>query len=302
MFRIVEFSSEGATLRGRWYAPSNLSKPSPVIIMAHGFSATIDGMVAERYAEVFHEAGYAVLLYDHRNLGISDGEPRQEINYWVQARGYRDAISYVSTLPEVDAARIAIWGDSGSAGQVMIVGAIDSRVAAIIAQVPACGDDPPPPDLDGTLFTAIRETLLNGDVSGSAETTIGPLPVVSADQLGTPAFIFPITAFRWFIEYGGCFGTNWENRATFVVPATPAPYHPVLCAPHIQAPILMVIAPGDEVNGASETIARMAFDITPEPKELFEIEGGHFELLYYPSQIFDKASVAQRDFLAKYLQ
>ena len=64
----------------------------------------------------------------------------------------------------------------------------------------------------------------------------------------------------------------------------------------------MVIAPGDEVNGASETIARMAFDITPEPKELFEIEGGHFELLYYPSQIFDKASVAQRDFLAKYLQ
>jgi hypothetical protein len=112
----------------------------------------------------------------------------------------------------------------------------------------------------------------------------------------------PITAFRWFIEYGGHFGANWENRATFVVPATPAPYYPVLCAPYIQAPILMVIAPGDEVNGASETIARMAFDAIPNSKELFEIEGGHFGLLYYPSQIFNQASVAQRDFLLKHLQ
>jgi len=32
--------------------------------MAHGFSATINGMVADRYAEVFCNAGFAVLLYD----------------------------------------------------------------------------------------------------------------------------------------------------------------------------------------------------------------------------------------------
>ena len=39
--------------------------------------------------EVFQQAGMAVLLYDHRNFGLSDGVPRQEINKWVQARGYR---------------------------------------------------------------------------------------------------------------------------------------------------------------------------------------------------------------------
>ncbi len=43
--------------------------------MAHGFTTTINGMTADKYAEEFREAGFAVALYDHRNLGISDSEP-----------------------------------------------------------------------------------------------------------------------------------------------------------------------------------------------------------------------------------
>ncbi|RME82519.1 MAG: acetylxylan esterase, partial [Caldilineae bacterium] len=110
MHRTVEFPSEGVTLRGYFHTHPGGSRPSPVVIMAHGFSATVQGMVADRYAKVFFEAGFAVLLYDHRNFGISDGEPRQQINRWVQAMGYRDAIDFVATLPEIDAARIALWG------------------------------------------------------------------------------------------------------------------------------------------------------------------------------------------------
>lgn len=89
-YRIVEFSSDGATVRGRLYLPSGEMTACPIIVMAHGYSATIDGMTADRYAEAFHEAGFAVLLYDHRNFGISGGEPRQEINVWRQVRGYLD--------------------------------------------------------------------------------------------------------------------------------------------------------------------------------------------------------------------
>jgi alpha-beta hydrolase superfamily lysophospholipase len=84
VFRMVEFPSQGATLRGRFYLPPNASKPLPVVVMTHGFLATINGMVADKYAEVFYEAGFAVLLYDHRNIGISRGEPRQQINKWVR--------------------------------------------------------------------------------------------------------------------------------------------------------------------------------------------------------------------------
>ena len=37
-------------------------------------------MVADRYAEVLYSVGFAILLYDHRNFGMSGGEPRQQIN------------------------------------------------------------------------------------------------------------------------------------------------------------------------------------------------------------------------------
>jgi hypothetical protein len=108
MYTPIEFQSEGATLRGRLYLPENVSKKIPVIIMAHGYSATIEGMVADRYAEVFCRGGFAVVLYDHRNLGISDGEPRQQLDRWTQARGYRDAINFVMTLPQIDTTKIGL--------------------------------------------------------------------------------------------------------------------------------------------------------------------------------------------------
>src|SRR3990172_9055660 len=73
---------------------SHLADP---ISVAVGTSATIP-MVTDRYTEVFAEAGVSALLYDHRNLGISGGEPRREINSWVQSRGFRDAVNFAATL------------------------------------------------------------------------------------------------------------------------------------------------------------------------------------------------------------
>jgi pimeloyl-ACP methyl ester carboxylesterase len=302
MFRIVEFTSEGATLRGKLYLSQVVSKPQPIVIMAHGFSATINGMVAEKYAEVFYQAGFAVLLYDHRNFGVSEGEPRQQINHWLQARGYRDAIDFVVALPEIDWDRIALWGDSLSAGVAIVVGAIDERVKTVIAQVPACGEEPPPDDPKGDLFRAIKDTFLHSDLSGIPATTIGPCPVVSFDQMSTPSLLTPLTAFHWFMEYGARYGTNWKNSATLTVPETPAPFHPLLCAPYLKAPTLMVIAAHDEMPGANTDVARMAFQCMPEPKQKIEIEGGHFGLLYYPSELFQQVSLAQRNFLLEYLK
>jgi uncharacterized protein len=297
-FSVVEFPSEGATLRGRLYVrPSHVRRP-PVVVMAHGLSATAIGMTADRYAEVFSDAGFAVLLYDHRNFGMSGGEPRQQINKWIQARGYRDAMTFLAGRSDVDATRMAVWGDSMSAAEVIVVGSIDARVKAVVAQVPACGDNPPPPDPDGALFASIREKFLHGDVSGTPEDTIGPLPVVSCDQRGTPSLLRALTAYRWFIEHGCRFGSQWENSATLVAPATP---NALLCAPHLKAPLLVIYSPDDEMGGCNPAITRMAFDAAPEPKELFETAGGHFGMLYHPSASFDEASRVQRDFLLRFL-
>ena len=301
--RLVEFPSEGASLRGRLYLPTAAPRPLPVVIMAHGFSATINGMVAEKYAEAFYKAGFAVLLYDHRNFGISGGEPRQEINKWVQARGYCSAMDYLSTLPEVAQDRIALWGDSSSGGEVIVVGSVDERVRAIVAQVPACGNEPPPDYSMEALFKCLKEVFLHGHVSeGAPGTMTGPLPVVSYDQMSRPSLLTPLTAFRWFMEYGGRYGTHWENHATIFQPWAPAPFQPFICAPHLKAPLLMMIAAQDEMPGANSDVARAVFHLAPEPKQKVEIEGGHFGLLHHPSELFEQASRAQCDFLIRHLK
>jgi uncharacterized protein len=296
MHRLVEFTSEGATLRGRLLLPAEGRAPLPAVVMAHGFSATIDGMVADRYGSLFAEAGFAVLLYDHRGFGISGGEPRQEIDRWVQARGYRDAIAHLASLPGIDPSRIAVWGDSLSGAEALAVAGVDPHVNAVIVQVPACGDDPPPAD-EAAVFEAMRRGLIDvcPPVAASAH---GPRPVVSCDQIGTPSHLTPLTAFRWFIEYGGRHGTNWVNWATRV--SRTALWHPAVAASRLTIPSLFVIAPDDEMPGSRPAVSLDAYRRAPGA-ELMEIGGGHFGLLHYPSVAFDRAAGVQRDFLIRHL-
>lgn len=299
--RPVEFASYGATLRGRLYLPSGSPGPRPVVVMAHGYSATIDGMVADKYADTFRDAGLAVLLYDHRGFGRSDGKPRQRIDRWMQVIEYRDAIDFISTLDDVDASRIAIWGDSLSGGCVIVAGRFDPRVRAIVTQVPACGRTPPPADLNGAIVERMSEVFDRRDVPVEPAVE-GPLPVVSTDQLGHPSALTPLTAFRWFIEYGGRYGTSWHNWVTIVAADDTHPYHPVLCAARLRVPVLFVIATDDEMPGANSAVARLAFERARGPKELLEIGGGHFGLLCHPSELFDVVSRAERDFLVRWLR
>lgn len=300
MYHAIEFQSEGATLRGRLYKPLHKTGKLPVIIMAHGFSATIEGMVADRYAEVFCEAGFAVLLYDHRNLGISDGEPRQELNRWTQARGIHDAIDYAVTLPEIDPDNIGLWGDSMGGDEAIFVSAMDHRVRTLVVQVPACGRDLPPPDPEGKLFESLKETFFHGDIN-TLETVIGPMPVVSFDQKTIPSLLKPLTAYRWFIEYGCRHNTRWVNNGTYVIPKVPVPFNSVLCIPHIKAAILMIMAYDDEMPGANTDVVRYAFSLAPEPKKLIEVAGGHFGLVFHPGELFDQVSKAQVEFFHEHL-
>ena len=298
--RDVAFGSEGVDLTGWIYAPDS-EPPWPLVVMAHGFSAPRH-MSVDKYAEVFRAAGLAVLLYDHRGFGDSGGEPRRQVNPWIQARGYRDAVSYGRNLEGVDASRVALWGDSFSGGVALAVAGIDERVAALVAQVPALGRGSPPADPDGSLYRASRGTILSGAVEPSEGEVLGPMPVVSDDQLRRPSALEPLTAYRWFIEYGGRFGTGWANDVTRARPRTPVAWHPSLCAGHVRCPTLFVVSAHDEMPGASPAVARDAYEKLAGPKEWVEIDGGHFGLLYYPSEELEKASSAQARFLCDHLR
>ena len=291
MFEVVEFPGEVATLRGRFYPPP-IGDSAPIVVMAPGTSGTM-AMAVDRYAEVFQSAGLGALLYDHRGFGISGGERRQELNGWVDARGYRHAISFAATLPGVDADKIALWGASYTGNLALIVAAVDERPAAVVATIPAAGAEMPP---EGSSFEELKRMLLEGDIETGER--VGPMPIVSSDQLNAPSLLTEIQAYRWFIEHGGRHGSGWVNEITRVDVDGP-PLQAGIASPHVRAPVFASIAVDDEISTAVPEVSRAAFDAIPGEKELLETEGGHFAAFWYPSNAFDQVSAAERDFLLR---
>lgn len=98
--------------------------------MAHGFSG-LKYRGLQAYAERFRDAGFVVIVHDHRNFGLSGGEIRGDIDPWQQISDWRRVISYLEVLPGVDRNRLGIWGTSYAGGHALVLAATDARLRAV---------------------------------------------------------------------------------------------------------------------------------------------------------------------------
>src|SRR5258706_10972902 len=132
----VRFTVDGDVKLGAWlYLPDSPHSRSPAITMAHGYAGTREHGIA-KFAEAFADAGFVVLLHDHRTFGVSGGDPRQDVDPWRQIADWRRAISYLESRPEVDSSRIGLWGTSYAGGHALVLGATERRIGCVVAQVP----------------------------------------------------------------------------------------------------------------------------------------------------------------------
>ncbi len=130
----INFYSKGTRCAAWLYLPDGVKKP-PVVIMGHGFAAERTfGLPA--FAERFVKRGLAAFVFDYRNFGASDGEPRNLVAYRRHIADWRSAIAFVRGMNEVDGSRIALWGSSFSGGHVLVVAAGDRDIRAVVSQVP----------------------------------------------------------------------------------------------------------------------------------------------------------------------
>jgi uncharacterized protein len=130
----VEFKSEGATVRA-WFYKADGDGPRPAVVLAGGW-CYVREIVMPTYAQAFAQAGVTAMIFDYRNLGVSDGDNRQHLDPWAQIRDYQNAISFLERREEVDPHRIGVWGISYSGGHALILAAIDPRVKSIVSQIP----------------------------------------------------------------------------------------------------------------------------------------------------------------------
>jgi fermentation-respiration switch protein FrsA (DUF1100 family) len=296
MRRDIEFNAEGVTLRGWLYLPDGATEPVPTIVMAHGFSA-VKEMYLDSFAEAFAAAGLGALVFDNRNFGASDGEPRQEIDPWAQVRDYRHAITFACTLQEVDRSRIGIWGSSYSGGHVLVLGAIDRRVKCVASQVPLASGY-------RNILRLVRADHLAGlranlDADREARFAGSPpavLPVVAEDPMAPCALPTP-DSWEWFSETGKTRAPAWRNEVTLRSVEMLMEYEPASYIARISpTPLLMVVAAQDHLAVAD--VAFAAYHQALEPKKMVILRGGHFEAYV---EDFEIASSAARDWFVEHL-
>src|SRR5882757_10593518 len=136
--RDVMFKS-GETFAAAWlFLPDQARSGArvPAVAMAHGLGA-VKEMYLEPFARSFAGAGIAALVFDYRSFGASGGEPRQRLFPRDQIEDYRNALTWLSLQPEIDADRLGVWGSSFSGGHVLHVAAYDPRVKVVVSQVGA---------------------------------------------------------------------------------------------------------------------------------------------------------------------
>jgi fermentation-respiration switch protein FrsA (DUF1100 family) len=292
----VWFGSHGVDCAGSLYRPADTQGNLPCVVLAHGTAGTMDRLVV--YAEPFAAAGLAVLVFDYRGWGASDGRPRQVIDIAGQLDDWRAAIAFARGLDGVDPDRIALWGSSLSGGHVVALAAEDPRIAAVVAQVPWFGDA-------RTAGQKLRQLL---QVSTIKLVTAGIRDALRGAR-GRPPYLVPIVGepgqtalftgpeVREALEAKGLEGSLWRNefapRFVFALPR----YRPGRVANRLEMPLLVCAADGDRETPAD--FAARVVERAPRG-ELRRYPANHFEM--YHGEMLRRVIADQLEFLERHLQ
>lgn len=300
MPKTVTFSSDGVDLEGLLFTPKTPG-PHPVVVMAGGW-CYVKELVQPRYAQVFEQAGIASLIFDYRGFGGSGGELRQHLDPHQQVADYRNAISYVETLNEVDADRIGVWGISYSGGHSLIVGALDPRARAVASIVPVVDGLETMRRAHGTMgFRRLSEAILQSRrrlwATGEHD-YIKHSSTTPADELCTWPFPGSPPLFQMLKETEA---PRYENRNTVASVEMLMEYS---VEPHVHqlvdTPTLMVLADNDDFTWSDLEVK--AFNQIPNPAKKLHIVGAtdHHQLYRDPEKTKVAANVC-RDWFIEHL-
>jgi dipeptidyl aminopeptidase/acylaminoacyl peptidase len=130
----VTFMSDGLKLSGVLCLPDDV-KPGeklPAVICLHGFGSNKQAANVQIPCKMFNQWGYAALRFDMRSCGDSEGE-FGHILCLDQVSDTRNALTFLTSHPNIDSARIGVLGSSFGAAVALYAGSIDERFGCVIS-------------------------------------------------------------------------------------------------------------------------------------------------------------------------
>ena len=285
------FTIKGANCAGWLYLPEGVERP-PVVVMAHGLGAQRDFGLSV-FAEKFVEVGIAAFVFDYRNFGDSEGEPRNLISPSRHLADWKAAISHVRQLGDVDAEKVALWGTSFSGGHVLATAASVPGITAVVSQVPF---------VDGISTTMLFDLKYQLTGMFHAVRDIFRLmtfrrphcvPIV-ADPGEFALMNTPESRPGYMALVPG--NSKWKNEAPARILITLPSYRPISHASKIPCPVFIAYAEKDSLIDP-KAVEKTAKKI--KHSEIVSLPVGHFDP--YSGETFDKLIEMERGFLKKHL-
>jgi hypothetical protein len=130
--RAVSFLSGRLRLEGTLAIPEGTS-PFPAVVVCHPhplYGGSMDNNVVRAVSEALTQASLASVRFNFRGVGSSQGKFGHGIG---EREDVKAAISYASTVMEIDSDRIGLTGYSAGAGFALPSALNDERIKALAA-------------------------------------------------------------------------------------------------------------------------------------------------------------------------
>ncbi len=289
----VEFLVEGEVISGWLYLPDSVTAAVPCVVMNNGFCGTKD-MILPPYAKRFTEAGSAVLSFDYRHFGESEGHPRQLYAIELQLADSRAAIAYARSRPEIDPEKIVVWGTSSAGISGILLAGTDQEIAGVIGQTPSFDHQ-----IDGKKILKrdgmgwFLKLIVHGQRDkGRSRIGLSEHTFPAAGKPGTTAMLIGPGVYEGY-EQMALNSTTFKNTVCARLMFDSHGPGILESAERVQCPVQIHLCEFDNINTPS--IPQRIEEVLGDNLEIIRHAGGHFDI-YYDAH-FERAIAAQIGFL-----
>jgi len=249
--------------------------PHPVVLLIHGGGAT-HAMMLDQYERWFSRAGLAVVAFDFRHLGESEGLPRQLMSIRRYFEDIDSALAFIRDRPELDASRVALWGTSFGASHVVATAARRRDIAAAVVQCPILRGRAPAMSAGLRHLMRFTGPIVSDLLRGALGLRRRYVQIVG--QPGELAFVNVAGAYEGWMSVVPP-GVVFDGRVTAGAGLSMLLYDAAAQARHVRCPLLVCVS--DRENLMDPAIAVRVANEAPRGKAI-HYPTDHFEVYHPP--------------------
>jgi fermentation-respiration switch protein FrsA (DUF1100 family) len=261
--RRVTFESQGEELVGTLFIPEGGGR-HPALVL-DGPLTSVKEQATGHYARALAERGFVTLSFDHRFFGESGGEPRQLESPPKKIEDIQSAVSYLSSLPEVDAEKIGAVGVCAGGGYMAGAVAREPRIKAWGAVAGFFHDAEKQREWMGAGYDKALEAAQAARRKWEETREVETIPAVGK---GDGPVAMPLAeAYEYYGTPRGAVD-NYVNGFAVMSREDTLPYDAQHLAPEIRTPTVMI----HSEKALAPALARKFYDALPGPKSIYWME------------------------------